>query len=251
MAKAGRGFWLLYNYYSNVAPWCCLFGAPNFPQYSLFKPNSTFGDSLKVLKEYNSNGDLTKVKGTNSSSQTTEIQFTYDTPNKKITAECYNGTTKELTVVEQFNTNGSLDINTTCHLDTSKNVTINVIPSTSYRMVFNFTININSKQLTGSLTWGDEEVPQIMLDLMDEIDDIADPEEIAALESKIMETLLGEGFISREGPKSCISENTLCAAGAIACIVIGGGITAPIAGGLWAVANAFILDQLQEEEKPA
>lgn len=246
MAEVSRGFWLLYDSFKYAAPWCCLLGAPNYPQYTLFVPSTTFGNSTKIEKEYDTSGNITKVKGTNSSLQTAEIQFTYDNPNKKITLECYQETTKELTIVEQYKTDGSLDIITTCHLDTSKNISVNVARSSTKRLVYNLIVNVNSQQITGSITWNDTQVPQVILDVMSEIDDIADPEEIAIFEPKILESLLGEGISENPARYFGLDENDLCLIGGLACLCTGP--IAAYAGVAWMVANWGVCKGIRETE---
>ncbi len=249
MSAVFQASYIATDYLKQGTPWICLVGAPDFPDNVLFQPSATFGQSEKVEKEYDTNGRLIKITGTNSLSQISHIDISYDISNQKITVECYNGTTKELTIIEQFSATG-LNISTTCHANTSKNLTVNVARNSSYEATFDVTININSSQLTGQINWGANQIPQIFQDLIDEVSNMGTPQSISAFEKRIQFTLL-EDAGSGDGPHTCLNENDMCAIGSAffwALSFVDPPIGA-IGGAVWLGANWLICDQLQDSRE--
>jgi len=205
MAERKKWYFLIYDVLKQYAPWHSLFGAPDFPKYQLFNPDSTFGSSVKVEKEYNSNGHLSKVTGTNSSQATASIEFYGQTsPSKKGFVVCKAGTTTELTITEWYQSE-KVYIDFEYPSDSTKDIQIRVNKVSGKDFEYYAEIDINSKTLTGSLEIAVETVPQIVLDLNSELTSMASTAKVKAFEDKMIENIVVDPWGFGSYPRALFS----------------------------------------------
>lgn len=131
MIKTNKANYLFLDYVRKYVPWHLFVGAPKFPEYPMFKPDSSYGETSKMEILYNSSGNIYKITGENNSQEKVSIEFSYDDNTKKAKAELKKGSKVELTMREwlsndevildiKYANDSDLDSEIRCILDSGK-----------------------------------------------------------------------------------------------------------------------------------
>ena len=185
---------LLNDVLKKVAPWHQYIGGPGFPAKYLFNKNSGFGNPKKLNLEYHDDGWIRSIEGENDAEDTAKFILSWDDTNKVSTAVLSLNDTSELTIQEKFVTSTKIRLDTTYHADSDYNTRIEMTKPATFNDPVALSIEINSTTLTGSMTVGDPSVPQIMLDLVDELDTMSSTETVAAFADNIINAICVEAW---------------------------------------------------------
>jgi len=195
--RASRLFPLLHDSVKRVAPWSRFIGAPDFPTYWLYNEDTGFGRSEKVEVHYDSENNVEKVVGKNAALQEASIEFSWDGTAKKSIAVLKKGVTTELTIEEWFSEGETvkLYIDTRYADNSDYDVQIRITkPSSQVIDSFDVEVDINNKNLSGIIDLSSESVPQIAVDVINELNNMNSPATVAALEGNIIAALAVEAW---------------------------------------------------------
>ncbi|MDO9576777.1 MAG: hypothetical protein Q7J16_02720 [Candidatus Cloacimonadales bacterium] len=189
MTKAVRTNYLFLDYIKRYGSWHQFIGAPKFPEYPLFKPDSSYRKSSKVELLYDSEGNIHKITGENDSSDKVSIEFTFNEITKKGKVELKKNSTVELTVNEWIE-NEVVTLETKFASDSKYNTEVrcSLVSGNTYEME----VDINNKTLEGNIVLGSEEIPQIAYDIVDELDDLKSNATVAAFDEVLSYSLAAE-----------------------------------------------------------
>jgi len=232
MTKTIKANYIFLDYIKRYMPWHVFIGAPKFPEYLLYNPDTNYGNSKQIDLLYNSKNEIYKFKGKNESAVEISAEFSYNETTKIGKAEIKKGSTNELTITEwldnnevniaiKYETDNDLNCDARCKLDTGNN--------------YDIEIDINGKTLTGSYTAGSEVIPQIAYDLVDELTLIKSNGKVTALNDEHMTTAMAvelwknASFIGHTDDGLSIANTIVCA---IIDILAGGNIMLSLALGI-------------------
>ena len=186
-AKAWKISPLVHDVVKRFAPWHNFIGAPGFPENWLFNSDSGFGISRKVEVSLNSKNRIGSIVGTNSSNQTASIEYSWDDVGKISKAVLKKGSTTELTIEQWFAASSHLIyIDTKYAANSDYDTQIRVSENASSSDTVDVEIDINGKTLTDSVDINSSEVPQILTDLVAELNSMESTATVAALDPDML-----------------------------------------------------------------
>ncbi|MCF7858298.1 MAG: hypothetical protein K9N07_03090 [Candidatus Cloacimonetes bacterium] len=229
MIKTLKANYIFLDYIKRYMPWHVFIGAPKFPEYLLYNPDTNYGNSKQIELIYNSKGKIYKFKGENESGVDISVEFSYNEITKIGKVEINKDSISELTITEwldndevnieiKYEADNDLNCNARCKLDSGNN--------------YNIEIDINGKTLTGDYIAGSDVIPQIAYDLVDELTLIKSNGKIAALNDEHMTTAMAvelwknAAFIGEIDNGLSIANTIVCA---IIDILAGGNIMLSLA----------------------
>lgn len=189
MTKSIRTNYLFLDYIKRYGSWHQYIGAPKFPEYPLFNPDSSYGKSKKVELFYDAQGNINKITGENDSSDKVSIEFLYDEITKKGKVELKKNSSIEL-IINEWIEHDKMILETKFAADSKYNTEVrcSLISGDNYSLE----IDINNKTLKGNIVLGAEEIPQIAYDLVAELDDMKSTAIVAAFDEVLSYSLAVE-----------------------------------------------------------
>ena len=208
---------LVHDVVKRCGTWHQFIGAPDFPTYWLYNDDTGFGRSEKVEVHYDSDNNVEKVVGKNSALQEASIEFSWNDTTKKSKAVLKKGTTTELTIEEWFSegTPIKLYIDTKYADNSDYDNQIRITkPSSPATTSFSVEVDINGKTLTGTVDISSESVPQILKDIVSELNSMNSPATVAAQETNIIAAVAVD-FWKQGSYGTCAWQDTLDLIGTI------------------------------------